>query len=112
MPVFRRICCLLVALAFALGVASAPAQAGGMDCFAAAAGLRQPMPDDDCGHGRAKASVCAQVVCTGMAAVLPPGDAQTPALVAPAGFTVRPDRSRAGISGLPEPPPPKPSIRI
>ncbi|MCB4823079.1 hypothetical protein [Roseicella aerolata] len=112
MPVFRRICCLLVALAFALGTVLLTAQAGGVDCAqATVAGMALPM-QDDCGDDTAKASACVQAPsCVGTVALPPDGGApEVP--VASSVFAVAPDRSGAGLARLPDPHPPKLTVQV
>ena len=78
--------------------------AGGMD--------RQPMPDDcnGCGDDMVKTTICIQAVCTGMATILP--RSSTPALAAPDAFAAAPDQTGAGLSGVPDPYPPKPTLFV
>lgn len=116
MLVVRRLCSLLIVLALALGTALSAAQAGNMMAsmamdspMAVAGGMDRPMPDGCNGCGdMAKASICVQAVCSGLAAVLPRTD--LPAVAVSSAFAAAPDQSSVGLSGLPDPYPPKPTI--
>ncbi|MGE3279984.1 MAG: hypothetical protein AB7O13_03095 [Alphaproteobacteria bacterium] len=112
MPVVRRFCSLLIVLALALGAVLPMAHANGsLTPMAMAAGMDQPMPDDcdGCDDDMTQAS-CLQAACIGMAAVLPRSDA--PALPVSSAFAVAPDQCGAGLSGFPDPHPPRSPLLV
>ncbi|NBJ12750.1 hypothetical protein [Microvirga arsenatis] len=105
----HRLCALVLALTLAVGLATHGVKAAQMSAQMAAAAMSAPMPDgcDGCDQGGDTMPACA-ALCAAMIAVLP----LPPDLVSVAQAPAHPVLvlRATGLSGPPDPFPPKPSI--
>ena len=105
MALLRRLCSLLVILAFVLGT-MIPASNPSAAQMAGASAIEHSMPADcDDGENAAAPMACGKVFCTGMAIIqVPLGGAPNPAF---AKFGPAPDQNGVGVTRFPDPDPPR-----
>jgi hypothetical protein len=105
MALFRRLCSLLVILAFVLGT-MIPASNPSTAHVAGASASEHSMPADcDQGDSAAAPMPCGKAFCFGMAIIqVPVGGSPNPAF---AKFGPAPDQNGVGVTRFPDPDPPR-----
>jgi hypothetical protein len=106
MPLLRALCSLLVILAFVLGTIVPVSHAAiGHDMTVSAVEAPMPVDCDSCDANAAMPVPCAKVFCAGTAMILPAAEESSELATAKLGPV--PDQIGAGVSRLPDPPPPR-----
>jgi hypothetical protein len=105
MALFRRLCSLLVILAFVLGTVIPVSNPSAAQVAGASAIEHSMAADCDQGDNAAAPMPCGKVFCTGMAIIqVPVGGLPNSAF---AKFRPAPDQNGVGVSRFPDPDPPR-----